>query len=128
MAQRLGEIFISPLYDKNNSLNKNASYRSSKGDFTESIPNNKVKSEKKSILSNSFKTTTLSTYENDDNENSDGMQNYNKKRTTLKEEIELKQTFEQNIPDYFTRKGYDLMRIIEDQVTFSIEIFKENFK
>jgi hypothetical protein len=115
MAKRLGETFISPLYDKNNSTNKNASSPSIKTDLTISYAN-KTKSEKKSTLSTSFKTTELSSYDNDENENSDGMQSFSKKRTTLKEEIDIKQNFEQNIPNYYTRKEYDLMRIVEDQV------------
>ena len=126
MAQRLGEIFISPLYEKNNLTNKNASFPSSKADFTGSYTN-KTKSEKKSTLSNSFKTTTMSSYDNDENENSDGMQNFNKKRTTLKEEIDIKQHFEQNIPNYYTRKEYDLMRIVEDQVIFFQNKYKHKY-
>ncbi len=39
-----------------------------------------------------------------------------KNRTTLKEEIEISQQFQQKIPKYFVRKNFDLMRIVEDQV------------
>ena len=41
-----------------------------------------------------------------------------KNRTTLKEEIEISQQFQQKIPKYFTRKNFDLMRIVEDQVYY----------
>ena len=41
-----------------------------------------------------------------------------KHRTTLKEEIEINQQFQQKIPKYFVRKNFDLMRIVEDQVGY----------
>ena len=41
------------------------------------------------------------------------------KRTTLQEEILFHSQFQNKIPDYFTRKNFDLMRIVEDQVRFS---------
>lgn len=40
------------------------------------------------------------------------------KRTTLKEEILLNEQFQNKIPDFYTRKNVDLMRIVEDQVNF----------
>jgi len=40
----------------------------------------------------------------------------NKKRTTLREEILINEQFQNKIPDFFTRKNVDLMRIVEDQV------------
>jgi hypothetical protein len=43
-----------------------------------------------------------------------------KNRTSLKEEIEISQQFQQKIPKYFIRKNFDLMRIVEDQVKYSI--------
>jgi hypothetical protein len=39
-----------------------------------------------------------------------------KKRTTLKEELVISNQFQNKIPEYFNRKNYDLMRIVEDQV------------
>ena len=39
-----------------------------------------------------------------------------KQRTTLREEIALSDQFEKKVPNYFTRKNIDLMRIVEDQV------------
>ncbi len=41
-----------------------------------------------------------------------------KKRTTLKEELIISNQFQNKIPGYFNRKSFDLMRIVEDQVTF----------
>jgi hypothetical protein len=121
MAKSLGELFISPLYDKNSSI-KNRSYNSSKYSQGPSM-SNKLRFEKKSNIrateSNTFKTTTLSNYNEDDDNNSEiYKQNFNKKRTTLKEEIDIKQNYEQNIPNYHTRKNYDLLRIVEDQVIY----------
>ena len=45
-----------------------------------------------------------------------------KHRTTLKEEIEINQQFQQKIPKYFVRKNFDLMRIVEDQVGYFFKI------
>ena len=103
------------MYNKNNSI-KNVSFHSTKTDGYSSIVN-KEKLEKKSTISNSFKTTTLSNY-NEDDDNSDNIdkQSFNKKRTTLKEEIEIRKQYEKTVPNYYVRKGYDLMRIVEDQV------------
>jgi hypothetical protein len=50
------------------------------------------------------------------NNSSTGNSNANKKRTTLKEEIIIHQQYKINVPDYFNRKNFDLMRIVEDQV------------
>ena len=41
-----------------------------------------------------------------------------KKRTTLREEIVLSEQFQNKVPDFYTRKNIDLMRIVEDQVSF----------
>ena len=41
-----------------------------------------------------------------------------KNRTTLKEELVISEQFQTKVPDYFTRKNFDLMRIVEDQVRF----------
>lgn len=38
-----------------------------------------------------------------------------KKRTTLREEIVLSEQFQNKVPDFYTRKNIDLMRIVEDQ-------------
>ena len=40
-----------------------------------------------------------------------------KKRTTLKEEIIIHNQFKVQVPTYFSRKNFDLMRIVEDQVS-----------
>ena len=40
-----------------------------------------------------------------------------KKRTTLKEEIIIHNQFKVTVPTYFNRKNFDLMRIVEDQVS-----------
>lgn len=40
-----------------------------------------------------------------------------KKRTTLKEEIIIHNQYKMNVPTYFDRKNFDLMRIVEDQVS-----------
>jgi hypothetical protein len=45
------------------------------------------------------------------------------KRTTLKEEIIISEQFQNRIPDYFTRRNLDLMRIVEDQVKIHIISF-----
>lgn len=41
-----------------------------------------------------------------------------KKRLTLREEIKLSEQFEKKIPDFYSRKSINLMRIVEDQVRF----------
>ena len=49
-----------------------------------------------------------------------------KNRTTLKEELVISEQFQTKVPDYFTRKNFDLMRIVEDQVKldkFLLKIF-----
>ena len=42
------------------------------------------------------------------------------KRTTLREEIVMNELFQFKVPDYYTRKSYDLMRIVEDQVSVQV--------
>lgn len=60
----------------------------------------------------------LSNNDDDDDSEENGAFKLNrgKVRTTLREEIAIKQNFEQTIPGFFTRKNFDLMRIVEDQV------------
>lgn len=43
-----------------------------------------------------------------------------KKRTTLRDEILLNSQFKVKVPGYFERKNFDLLRIVEDQVSFSL--------
>jgi hypothetical protein len=40
-----------------------------------------------------------------------------KKRTTLREEILIHNQFQNKVPSYYDRKNFDLLRIVEDQVT-----------
>lgn len=51
------------------------------------------------------------------NENGKQSKLIRKNRTTLKEEIEISQQFTPKIPKYYVRKNFDLMRIVEDQVS-----------
>jgi hypothetical protein len=51
----------------------------------------------------------------------------NKKRTTLREEILINEQFQNKIPDFFTRKNVDLMRIVEDQVIWRLATWRELF-
>jgi len=44
------------------------------------------------------------------------------KRTTLKEEIMINEQFQNKIPDFFSRKNVDLMRIVEDQVKIKLTL------
>lgn len=43
---------------------------------------------------------------------------YKKNRTALKEEITIHNNFRTRVPNYFDRKNFDLMRIVEDQVFY----------
>lgn len=45
---------------------------------------------------------------------------YKKNRTALKEEITIHNNFSTRVPNYFDRKNFDLMRIVEDQVILLI--------
>ena len=44
--------------------------------------------------------------------------NFNKKRTTLKDEITISEQYSNKVPSYNKRKNFDLLRIVEDQVSY----------
>jgi len=71
---------------------------------------------------NSAKVANTNSSTNNSNLNKD------KKRTTLKEEIIIHNQYKVNVPNYFNRKNFDLMRIVEDQVKIIfIKVFFDRF-
>lgn len=53
--------------------------------------------------------------------------NFNKKRTTLRNEITISDQYNFKVPSYNKRKNFDLLRIVEDQVSFLIKIISNLF-
>ncbi len=126
MANRLGVLFLRPTFDnhKYSSLTNNTSVQTHKHSkfnlssasksFTESAIN-----EMPSITSFSkIPTTTTQMSSKVDASPTSKRENKPKLpvRARLRDEIDLKAHFEIQIPNYTTRKGFDLMRIVEDQV------------
>jgi hypothetical protein len=131
MAKRLGALFLKPTFDDNkySTLTNNTSVQTNKHSkfnvssasktFTESAIN-----EMPTMTSDFFSkiptTTTQMSSKMDISPSKIENQPKLPVRTRLRDEINIKSHFEQHIPNYTTRKGFDLMRIVDDQVYWSL--------